>query len=148
MKRRTCIGYIFLSLFVGLTAISASAQTGGRLTADVPFDFQVGSRALSAGEYTIRQLSSSNDGLLLLLSKGDKQSSMASTRVVEATRTSRRSRMVFNKYGERYFLASIWDSRGEGRILPQSAGERNARRETASIKNAAPEIVVVELALR
>lgn len=147
MKRRTCIGYIFFSLFVGLAAISASAQTRGHLTANVPFDFQVGSRTLSAGEYTILQLSSSDDGLLLL-SKGHKQGSLASTKRVDVTRTSRRSRMVFNKYGERYFLASIWDARGEGRILPQSASERSVRRETASIKKVAPEIVVVELALR
>ncbi len=148
MKKRACISYIFFSLFVGLAAISVSAQSRGHLSANVPFDFQVGSRTLPAGEYTIRQLSSSNEGVLNI-GDGRKQSTLALSRVVEANRNARRSRMVFHKYGERYLLASIWDNRGEGRILPQSADERGIRREIASTKkNVAPEIVVVELALK
>jgi hypothetical protein len=146
MKKRACIGYVFFSLLVGLSAISASAQTAGRLAADVPFDFNIGSRLLPAGEYIIRQPRSGNESLLLL--SDGKQGTLAFARIVEATRQSRRSRLVFNRYGERYFLASIWDSKGEGRILPQSADERSVRSETASIKNAAPEIVSVELASR
>ena len=146
MKKRACIGYLFFSFLVGLAAISPSAQTGGRLAAAVPFDFNVGSRLLPAGEYTIRQPGSGNESLSML--SDGKQGALAFARIVEANRQTRRSRLVFNRYGERYFLASIRDSRGEGRILPQSADERSVRSETASIKKATPEIVVVELASR
>jgi hypothetical protein len=136
---------MFFSLFVGLTAISASAQSRATLSANVPFDFQVGSRALSAGEYTIQQFSSSDSGLVIRSADG-KQRALALSHTVESnSKQSRRSRLVFNKYGEQYFLASIWEDNGECRMLHQSAAERNVRRETASLKSSEPEIVIVEL---
>ncbi|MDQ3651139.1 MAG: hypothetical protein M3458_12855 [Acidobacteriota bacterium] len=49
---------------------------------------------------------------------------------------SRYSKLVFNKYGDRYFLASAW-TRSDGSIIQRSKRECLVRNEMAATKRVA-----------
>jgi hypothetical protein len=71
--------------------------------ADVPFEFTVGTRTLPAGEYAITKMPSSMSAHII---KSSEAGAMALTQNTEWFKGDASS-LVFNKYGDRYFLASI-----------------------------------------
>lgn len=148
MKKRACMGFLLLSLLVTLAATSASAQTSGRLVAHVPFEFQISERTLPAGEYTVSRIASS-DSTLLVRDEGGKQGLMVMTAPARGGQnTSGAAKLVFNKYGDQCFLAAVWAPGHDGRAVPRSRSERRIRRDIASHKGAAPEVVTIEVAAR
>jgi hypothetical protein len=105
------------------------------LNADIPFDFTVGNTNLSAGRYTITYGSS---GTVRIASEDGKASCMVLTNAVQAARTPRAGKLVFNRYRKFYFLSEIWNSGyDQGRALPRSKTERevaaNAATQVASV---------------
>src|SRR5260370_8636235 len=46
-----------LGLFIVLAVMTASAQTGSRIEASIPFDFAAGETKLKAGDYTVKRIS-------------------------------------------------------------------------------------------
>ncbi|MGH9720636.1 MAG: hypothetical protein ACRD8O_10515 [Bryobacteraceae bacterium] len=92
----------------GLTALIASsglAQLAAPLTADVPFDFTVGTTKLTAGQYMIHK---QQNGVLRVSGRDNKQSvmilAMTSAKLMPQTET----KLVFNRYGNQHFLSRIW----------------------------------------
>lgn len=149
MKKRACISFLALSLLVTLSAISASAQTGNkRLVANVPFDFQIGDMTLSAGEYTVRSISQSDSALLIRNEKSAQGRMVLTDLVLAKAGQSKHAKLVFNKYGDQYFLVSIWEGGREGRALHRSGSERRVRRELASTKSGEPEVVLIAAVTR
>jgi hypothetical protein len=84
-------------LFVASLAPRAHAQDT-ELRADVPFAFQYGSDHYAAGRYTITHLS---DRFIVLRSKSKAGAVMVQSSYGAATTTGK---LVFNRYGNRYFL--------------------------------------------
>src|SRR5689334_17965931 len=83
--------------------VVVEAQTS-RLTATIPFNFHVGRDVLPAGKYDVKEITGSAIRLLSL--NGD--------RAVAATGTmpiwnadGKVSKLVFNRYGNDYFLSEI-----------------------------------------
>jgi hypothetical protein len=69
---------IALMVLVGLMAVAAQAQTGSRtqLVANIPFQFNVGDKAMPAGEYTVSQVNPSSDHAVLQLRSKDGKNTM------------------------------------------------------------------------
>ncbi len=90
-----------------LAAGSAIGQT--RMVADIPFEFSVADRVLPAGHYevtrtaTVLQVSSYESGSSAIARVID-------TGVAGASNTG--SHLIFNKYGDKYFLEQVWTSTG------------------------------------
>jgi hypothetical protein len=161
MKRQFLKGFTMLVLIVTIAlataVVSANAQSNAnKVVADVPFEFSVGYKALPAGTYSVQSVVSAGDGLLIQSTDGK----MSALRLSEATRRIKekpQARLVFHRYGERYFLAEVWNGvDNTGRQLTKSQEERAianelmlaSAKENAHAANDIYEIVEVLALLR
>jgi hypothetical protein len=132
IKRLTMLSLV--SMFSLCAAVaSANAQLSVPVRAKVPFDFSVGDKKLEAGEYTFTRSSGLGDIRAMLVSSADSSTRMfQSTSAAQVLRPKSESTLVFHKYGDQYFLEQIWTGgEQEGTQLPESRGERTARRQLA-----------------
>jgi hypothetical protein len=106
MKRHLSLT-IAMIMTVGIVAITAEAQvlSSQRVRAHIPFAFNVGKKTLPAGEYTVTVLNPASDRKVLQIrSTNGRLSAIIQTTGVNAD-TSEKSKLVFNRYGHRYFFA-------------------------------------------
>ena len=138
MKKELLRGFTMLMLMVVLalaTAVaSANAQSANnRVTADIPFDFSVGYKIMPAGGYTVKTVSSTGNALMIQTADGR----MAAVRLSDETERAKNippARLVFHRYGERYFLAEVWNGFDKsGRQLLKSQEESSLGSELARI---------------
>ena len=137
---------IVLAIVLVSAVASANAQSARKVSANIPFDFVVGDQTLAAGEYSLKATTAPSNGLMIQDENG--KSSMRLTNSIEPRQNRRESRLVFHRYGQRYFLAEVWTGAGEvGRNLLKSRHEKAIEREEASIaKNANGRYEIVEVA--
>ena len=129
-----------------LVAGSAYAQLPGTsIRASIPFDFTVRGKTLPAGDYELTRIGDEPVGLLLRNVREKSEHVVFETEPMEVHRTPRRNMLVFNRYGDSYFLEEVVTAGEEtGRELSPSHAERTLRRETAK-NQAEPETVMVAL---
>jgi len=116
---------LIAGMFLALVCASLCAQTMN-LRATIPFAFRAGEKAMPAGEYTIRH----SAGALILHNAGG-PSVILLTNAASRPNAPRNARLNFNRYGEQYFLSSVWtsDSR-DGREISKSRVEKELARQT------------------
>ena len=135
MRKQLLRGLTGLSLILVLalaSAVSAAKpQASIKVVANIPFEFSLGYKTMPAGEYSVQAMTDGN-GLLIQSSDG-KTSAIRLSNAVESTKTQSHARLVFHRYGERYFLAEVWNgSDTTGRELLRSQEEKNIESELAS----------------
>ncbi len=129
MKRQAVSLVSLLSLL--LVTGSAIAQTSN-LRANVPFNFTAGEKTLSAGAYTIGAISGAPQILLLQAQDGATRMMVASN-AAENHKPANKTKLVFNRYRDQYFLAEIWEEgAARGRQLQKSNREKELAKELAS----------------
>ena len=124
----------FTLLFaVSLWPTSAQAQIIGNLEANVPFQFHVGNTTLPAGRYIIHQLEGSELTIMQISSPDGKLSALFDVESAQARTTPEKSELIFNKYGDRYFLSEMYDEGNVGgsRLSP-SRDEKRASKENGA----------------
>jgi hypothetical protein len=89
-----------------LAAASVYAQGSQKLTVQVPFGFHVGNSMLPSGEYTVS--TDVAQGVVRLRSADGKSSVMILSIATQTSATPETGKLVFNKYGDEYFLSQIW----------------------------------------
>ena len=160
MKREFLKGFTMLVLVVTLAltlaVVSANGQsTANRVVANVPFEFSVGYKMLPAGDYSVQSIVSC-DGLLIQSADG-KVSALRLSDTTRQIKDKPKARLVFHRYGERYFLAEVWNGvEKAGRQLTKSQEERAianelmlaSARENAHATKDIYEIVEVAAVLR
>ena len=133
--------FALLGLSLMLATVSAYGQTV-LVKANIPFNFSVTGATLPAGAYTIQSLTS--DGRVLSVRDSD----MKALEMILATRCeslnhAKQTKLVFHRYGDRYFLTQIWVAgRNSGHQIPKSL------RETEVAKDYTMQEVVLVAALR
>jgi hypothetical protein len=115
-----------------LAAISsgkfASAQ-GHQVQGQIPFDFNVGSARLSAGEYRI----SYDISGLVAFRNLENSKTVAILAGPDQPANDGRCKLVFARYGDRYFLRqSACGSANVNFFVPSSASERLAQEQASS----------------
>jgi hypothetical protein len=147
MRKQVFTGITMLGLFLTLAVASVHAQSRTRIEATIPFDFTIGSTHVPAGKYSVRFTSRN---ALLLRSEDGKQSAIILAPRAIGGDVNKPERMVFHRYGDRYFLAQIWMLRGDsGRELDPSKTERALTKELHVAKgNAKPQKVEVAAVAR
>lgn len=134
MKMNILKGFTMLMLLVSVTlaaaVVSANAQSTA-IKANIPFEFVVGDKTLPAGDYSVTTANTAHDALRIQSADG-KNSALRLSGPTEQ-KNKGRSRMVFHRYGQNYFLAEVWKGGTEGRELAKSKQERAIERELASI---------------
>jgi hypothetical protein len=132
MKNQIYRGIAVLGIFFGLVVASVQAQAPARVEVNIPFEFSAGKTTLKAGVYTITRMS----GNLVTLRNVENKSSVILNAPVNLSSTASDSteRLVFNKYGEEYFLAQIWLTADSGRELLKKNKTRQPERIELSFR--------------
>jgi len=132
-------------LALGGASAARAQMPGTALRAMIPFDFSVRGRTLPAGEYEISRISGAPD-IISISGVTNHDHEVFETEPVDAKRVSSRAEIIFNRYGDSYFLSEVFGG-GEqmGRELPKSRQERNLKREMVANndKRAQPETVAL-----
>lgn len=128
---------LFAMAFVlGLVTIFAagSANAQEKLSFETSFDFHVGKDKLSAGTYELQMMSY---GRYALRNKETKEARIVLFDIATKNTDSTVSeRIVFNRYGETYFLNGIFDRRdADGKQIVASSYEKQVRKNGASREN-------------
>lgn len=144
MKNQILRNTAILGLFFMLAVASVNAQTARRAEVTVPFDFTAGKTTLKAGSYSVKKLS--GNAIQFRTADGETTALVNAQLSLDSRDFKAGQRLVFNKYGERYFLSQVWLSVETGRQLFTSPAEANAAREyRLAKKNAKPERVDVAM---
>lgn len=107
---------------VALTIEPAHAQSGSRVSANIPFDFSVGNTTLKAGSYKVERLES---GILAFSSEDGREHKFALTFPGDSDRESQEPHLVFSRYGSEAFLKKVvLSSDVDCDELPESSRER------------------------
>jgi hypothetical protein len=117
-----------LGIFLGLAAAGVQAQTPSKVEVNIPFQFSAGKTTLKPGVYSIDRMS----GNLLRLRTTDGKSAVILNAPVTHSSTDSEAgeRLVFNKYGDQYFLSQIWLSVDSGRqVWTETKAEKPERIE-------------------
>jgi hypothetical protein len=122
-----------LLIAASFCATSAHAQIIGRVEAQVPFQFHVGNTTLPAGTYVIHRLDD-NDGTVMQISRKDgTMSALFDVESTQANSTPEKTELIFNKYGDRYFLSEMFDEGNpDGSRLYASSDEKMASKQSQS----------------
>jgi hypothetical protein len=131
----------FIAVVFALTMCptKSQAQIIGDLEADVPFQFHVGNTKLPAGKYTIRVVDSSDLMLMEITSADGSTSALFQVRDLEANSAPGKSELIFNKYGNRYFLEKLFEeSNPAGSAVVKSDYEKRLAEATAERQQHVP----------
>lgn len=145
MKYRifTIVGLCFV---LGILATGARAQVVGR--AQIPFDFSVRNKTVSAGKYLVSR--NDQQTIWLIQGVGSRDSAALLAHPMQKAEQAGKNKLTFRRYGSKYFLAGIETSDYRVELAP-SRDERNLIKEinykrAASAPDAAssaPEILTI-----
>jgi hypothetical protein len=134
-----------LSLFIALVFSitmhpgKAQAQVVGNLEADIPFQFYAGNTELPPGKYIIHVLDDSDLMTMEISSADGKMSALFDVRDAEAKSAPAGNELIFNKYGNRYFLAKLFDdSNPTGSAVIESRYEKRIDKATLDAQEHVP----------
>jgi len=101
--------FLLIAVFFALAILpsKAQAQIVGELEVNIPFQFHAGNTKLPAGKYLIHALDDADQTVMEISSADDSISALFEVQVVNADSAPNKSEVVFNKYGDRYFLAEL-----------------------------------------
>src|ERR1044071_3884638 len=117
-------------------AFVASAQAQGALnfkTFAVPFGFKVGDKVLPAGEYKI---AADNQVIRVQQTNGKGNAVSLTQRTRGANHNPSEGKLTFRRYGDQYYLSTVW--------LPDSLG-RELKKPRREVTDVAQIVGVVEI---
>jgi hypothetical protein len=120
MKPHTSI----IAALAGLLTLAASPTANAfhyQLRAKIPFAFTVNTITLPAGSYLVERLDGS-EGIFLM--RGARHGFFLASHGVMSGDPALGARVVFNRYGDRYFLRELWVGR-RGYPVPETTEERD-----------------------
>ena len=102
---------LFIALVFALTLYpsKAQAQIVGEIEANIPFQFHAGNVRLPAGRYFIHALDNTDLTVMEITSADGSTSALFDVQGTQATSSPAKSELIFDKYGNRYFLAKLFD---------------------------------------
>ncbi len=133
-KRKTTVQKLLSLLVLSVFALTifagkAHAQIVGDLDVDIPFQFHAGNTKLPAGKYRIHVLDDSDLTVMEITSADGSTSALFQVQESDANSAPTRSELIFNKYGNRYFLAKLFDEGNPSgsRVIESHYEKQNSR---------------------
>ena len=145
-KQMLWMPLVLIAMFAA-AAVSTRAQAAYGLRADVPFDFVVGDKTIPAGRITAHGVSAAFQGSLTIRNLAQGELALRNGRKMLGADRTDQGKLVFHKYGNRYFLAQIWIPGYEAWEVMKSKEERSLERDTRLVKNFKPAQVIVATAI-
>jgi hypothetical protein len=116
-------------------------EVGESLVVNVPFAFEDGSQYFPPGLYTIRM-----EFQNLILIRGDSSAGFLPTIYDDELQPSKTTKIVFRKYGDRYFVREIWvEGDATHTHTPTSKAEKELTSAFAENKTASTGVEVAVL---
>jgi hypothetical protein len=109
MKQRVLCLLGSIGVVLAMSTISAQGQIIGELEANIPFTFHAGGAKLPPGKYIIHVLDGSDLSIMEIESADARTSALFEVREAQASTTPQKAVLVFNHYGNRYFLSKLFD---------------------------------------
>ncbi len=137
------IVFIAASLAFIPASFPAHAQSDNHImTANIPFAFELGSKHLAPGVYTV---STPMEGVVEI--KGGTDAVMILALHGQGKSPTKTAKLVFDRYGDHYFLRQLWFSAEENTYLesPESKSEKQAKQSELASNSKKPSNV--ELAM-
>ena len=134
------LSLLVLSLFaLTIFAGNVRAQIVGDLVADIPFQFHVGNKELSAGSYHIRMSDQETLRVMEITSTDGSTSVFFQVQESDAKSAPAKSELVFNKYGNNYFLAKLFElGSSSGSELIESRTEKHISKDAVVAQEYVP----------
>ena len=130
---------LLVVLALASAVVSANAQSSKKIVADVPFEFSVGYKTMPAGQYSVQIVLSAGNGLLIQNADAT-ESVVRLTEATDSIKDKTHARLIFHRYGERYFLAEVWNgAETSGHRVFKSLEESAIERELASTASTSDE---------
>lgn len=129
-----------IALVFGLSIhpAKAHAQIIGELEVNIPFQFYAGDAKLPAGKYVVRMLDNTDLKIMEISSADDSASALFAVGDTEGP-APRKSELIFNKYGNRYFLTKVFDEgNSEGSVVSESEYEKRVSSAAAEAQEHVP----------
>ena len=132
-RSRLAMGVALLMAAFFLFSVDSAQAQSGHLRAQIPFGFYVGESLLPAGEYELQVL---ENGVVRVFNQDNYASVMFNTvRSANPARQSGRAQVIFNRYGDDYFLSEMWWSDQRDAFKPlTSTRERHLARVSAPVR--------------
>jgi hypothetical protein len=132
---------LFIALVFTTTIYQAEthAQIIGSLEVTIPFQFHAGDAKLPPGKYMIRTVDNTDLTIMEISSEDNSISALFEVRDAEANTTPAKSELIFNKYGNRYFLAKLFDEANpNGSAVSKSRYEKKVGQATTEAQAHVP----------
>ncbi len=126
MKKQAVRFFAMATLLITLSVGSSFAHGSEfGLRANIPFDFVIGTKTLPRGTYTVNLLNTIPN-VLVISGQDNNEGALAISFTVSAEDTEDNSpKLIFNRYGNEYFLSQVWSGAGlVGMELLKSQQER------------------------
>lgn len=138
MKKQTLAAAVVL--VISLVAAGRSVARPRVVSAYIPFQFEVGSTKLPAGQYEIESAPTGSGTIQMIRRADGSASARFSTMITEPREENSAPELVFHKYGNDYFLSEIRTGDNHTLQLFKSRQERESARNQSA--------VIVALAVR
>jgi len=137
------LSVVALVSFLVALAVAGSQSSSGSFRVEIPFDSIAGETKLKAGSYTVD--SSMVRDVPLIRSADYRTNVFVLTFGGNTSGNPSRAKLVFRRYGDKYFLTQIWNEGSTVAMeLPESRAERELKRELKYLARAVQaEIVTV-----
>jgi hypothetical protein len=132
--------FVTLSALVLLTASAAFAQSINLMQADVPFAFRAGNHSFPAGSYEIK--AEIVPGVVMIRCTDTGDTAVVIANRAHSANTVEKATLVFNRYGNRYFLAKLWRP---GYTTGSEFRKSKAEHESAKLEPASPVTVAARV---
>jgi hypothetical protein len=136
MKTRLVGAIVTMMLVLG-AAVPMLAQSPGPMKVNIPFNFVVENDRLQAGEYSIERVA---NGRLRIQNNDGRTAATFLALAKQGTVTAEKAHFIFHRYGNEYFLATIWTPGQEvgwevlqGKLETELAKNKTATVETATV---------------
>lgn len=137
MKSRIAKTFALFSFAMALAVTAAHAQSTSDIKFHIPFDSVAGKANLPAGDYTVRVESGTATKIIRIRNADGKY--LFTTGFSMPTRSrelSAQGKLVFNRYGDQYFLSQVWQPGvSNGQALPRSGAEREVAKNAQIAKS-------------
>ena len=116
-----------------LTAASAFGQQKARF--DVPFEFRFLDTVMPAGQYDVKVAGNAGNMLSLECYANRAHAHTMTYGISGSGNVPDEPRLVFNKYGDTYFLSEVWTTeQSQGAGLSKSKAEREVARTIPTVE--------------
>ena len=132
---------LFIALLIAVTIYpsKAQAQIVDDLEVNIPFQFHAGNTKLPAGQYRIHALDDADLTVMEISSADGSISALFQVQAAEANSVPAKSELIFNKYGNRYFLAKLFEEgSASGSQVAESRYEKRVSQEAAEAQAHVP----------